>query len=476
MILNIIYAILSVGVLVGIKLMSNVKRAALGNLLSALCMVLAVGVTMYTQKLFFNGFVWASLAAGAVIGLWLIAKVKMISMPQTVALLNGLGGAASAVAAWLTVNGFAATGFAGEAHPTLLFSLVSALFALAIGALTFSGSLIAAGKLNKNIPQKQVVLPLHQLITGLLALGIVALIAVSLFSSAGTMIPQISAGVALLSLLFGVVFAIRVGGADMPITISLLNSTSGLAAAVAGLAISDILLISIGGIVGASGLILTQIMCRAMNRKLSSIIFAKAAAKAPADNASESVASSEKAPAKEAEKTASNASPSEVGNWISAAKNIIIIPGYGMALSQAQSQIKALTEKLEAAGKNVRFAIHPVAGRMPGHMNVLLAEVDIPYDKLFEMDAINDDFAKSDVTIVVGASDVINPAASTLPNTPISGMPVLKASESPRLIICNFDLKPGYAGVANPLYEPAENIMLFLGDAKESLAKILSSF
>ena len=414
-------------------------------------------------------------AAGAVIGLWLIAKVKMISMPQTVALLNGLGGAASAVAAWLTVNGFAATGFAGEAHPTLLFSLVSALFALAIGALTFSGSLIAAGKLNKNIPQKQVVLPLHQLITGLLALGIVALIAVSLFSSAGTMIPQISAGVALLSLLFGVVFAIRVGGADMPITISLLNSTSGLAAAVAGLAISDILLISIGGIVGASGLILTQIMCRAMNRKLSSIIFAKAAAKAPADNASESVAS-EQSPAKEAEKTASNASPSEVGNWISAAKNIIIIPGYGMALSQAQSQIKALTEKLEAAGKNVRFAIHPVAGRMPGHMNVLLAEVDIPYDKLFEMDAINDDFAKSDVTIVVGASDVINPAASTLPNTPISGMPVLKASESPRLIICNFDLKPGYAGVANPLYEPAENIMLFLGDAKESLAKILSSF
>ena len=336
MILNIIYAILSVGVLVGIKLMSNVKRAALGNLLSAVCMVLAVGVTMYTQKLFFNGFVWASLAAGAVIGLWLIAKVKMISMPQTVALLNGLGGAASAVAAWLTVNGFAATGFAGEAHPTLLFSLVSALFALAIGAVTFSGSLIAAGKLNKNIPQKQVVLPLHQLITGLVALGIFALIAVSPFSSAGTMIPQISAGVALLSLLFGVVFAIRVGGADMPITISLLNSTSGLAAAVAGLAISDILLISIGGIVGASGLILTQIMCRAMNRKLSSIIFAKAAAKAPADNASESVASSEKAPAKEAEKTASNASPSEVGNWISAAKNIIIIPGYGMALSQAQ--------------------------------------------------------------------------------------------------------------------------------------------
>jgi NAD(P) transhydrogenase, beta subunit len=401
--------------------------------------------------------------------------VKMISMPQTVALLNGLGGAASAVAAWLTVNGFAATGFAGEAHPTLLFSLVSALFALAIGALTFSGSLIAAGKLNKNIPQKQVVLPLHQLITGLLALGILALIAVSPFSSVGTMIPQISAGVALLSLLFGVVFAIRVGGADMPITISLLNSTSGLAAAVAGLAISDILLISIGGIVGASGLILTQIMCRAMNRKLSSIIFAKAAAKAPADNASESEAS-EQSPAKEAEKTASNASPSEVGNWISAAKNIIIIPGYGMALSQAQSQIKALTEKLEAAGKNVRFAIHPVAGRMPGHMNVLLAEVDIPYDKLFEMDAINDDFAKSDVTIVVGASDVINPAASTLPNTPISGMPVLKASESPRLIICNFDLKPGYAGVANPLYEPAENIMLFLGDAKESLAKILSSF
>ena len=274
----------------------------------------------------------------------------------------------------------------------------------------------------------------------------------------------------LVSLIFGIVFAIRVGGADMPITISLLNSTSGVAAAIAGMATRDILTVSVGGIVGASGLLLTQIMCRAMNRSLSNILFSKGtkvASPAVATKA-ETVAGATKI------ETKTESSGDDITSWIKEAKNIIIVPGYGMAVSQAQSRVKMLADKLEALGKNVRFAIHPVAGRMPGHMNVLLCEVDIPYEKLYEMEAINGDFEKTDLVIIIGASDVVNPAANTAEGTPIYGMPVLEADKGRHIIICNFDLKPGYAGVPNPLYEMKDKVHLLLGDAKDSIDTLLS--
>lgn len=479
-ILFIIYAVLSIGVLVGITLMSKVEKAVLGNLISAFCMLLAIVVTIASLK-FANPksntvLVFIGLGIGALIGIIFTFKVTMIAMPQTVALLNGLGGAASAIAALLTIQKMNAL-FPGVTTTVSVyyFSLISALIALAVGAITFSGSLVAAAKLNKMLPQKQIVLPMHQVFTLVLALGMLALIVMTAFDFfAKANMLKIAITLIMLSLVFGVVFAIRVGGADMPITISLLNSTSGVAAAIAGLAISDILLIAIGGIVGASGLILTQIMCKAMNRHLSSIIFAKSSGKKAS---TKHVSSSENgANDSSADLTTEKSAEEEIKAWLSEANDIIIIPGYGMALSQAQGLVKQLSDKLENMGKTVRFAIHPVAGRMPGHMNVLLAEVDLPYDKLYEMDAINDDFAKADLAIVIGASDVINPAANTAEGTPIYGMPILKAGEAKRLIICNFDRKPGYAGVPNPLYESKVNIKLLLGDAKDSLAKIIASF
>ena len=461
-----ISAVLSIGVLLGISMMSRVKTARLGNALSALCMLLAILVVFIHYGIVSNLVVWLGLAVGAVVGIYLTIKVDMISMPQTVALLNGLGGAASAVVGLLTLMG--PIGLLGGR-----FVLTTAAIAIVVGAVTFSGSLIAAGKLHRVLKQQPVVLPSHQLWTMLcLALSIFFILffvfANSFFLLKYLVIVSILG--TLVSLVFGIIFAIRVGGADMPITISLLNSTSGVAAAIAGMATRDILTVSVGGIVGASGLLLTQIMCRAMNRSLSNILFskgAKTASPAVATKA-ETVAGATKI------ETKTESSGDDITSWIKEAKNVIIVPGYGMAVSQAQSRVKMLADKLEGMGKNVRFAIHPVAGRMPGHMNVLLCEVDIPYEKLYEMEAINGDFEKTDLVIIIGASDVVNPAANTAEGTPIYGMPVLEADKGKHIVICNFDLKPGYAGVPNPLYEMKDKVHLLLGDAKDSIDTLLS--
>ena len=461
----VISTILSLGVLLGISMMSRVKTARLGNALSALCMLLAILVIFYKQEgMISNTIVWLGLGVGFVIGVYLTIKVDMISMPQTVALLNGLGGAASAVVGLLTL--LSRGGNAGR------FELITSAIAVVVGAVTFSGSLIAAGKLHRVLKQQPVVLPLHQFWTSLCLILSLAFIAFFAFAPTNTIKEYlIVASIAgtLLSLIFGVVFAIRVGGADMPITISLLNSTSGVAAAIAGMATRDILTVSVGGIVGASGLLLTQIMCRAMNRSLSNILFSKGVKVAsPAVAKADSVAQPTESEAK-VERNEDN-----LTSWLKEAKNVIIVPGYGMAVSQAQSRVKMLADKLEGMGKNVRFAIHPVAGRMPGHMNVLLCEVDIPYEKLYEMEAINGDFEKTDLVIIIGASDVVNPAANTAEGTPIYGMPILEAGKGKHIIICNFDLKPGYAGVPNPLYEMKDKVQLLLGDAKDSIDTLLS--
>ena len=461
----VISAILSLGVLLGISMMSRVKTARLGNALSALCMLLAILVVFFKYGIVSNTIVWLGLGVGFVVGVYLTIKVDMISMPQTVALLNGLGGAASAVVGLLTL--ISKSGI-GEGR----FIGVTSAIAVVVGAVTFSGSLIAAGKLHRVLKQQPVVFPLHQVWTSLCLILSLAFIAFFAFAPTNTIKEYlIVASIAgtLLSLIFGVVFAIRVGGADMPITISLLNSTSGVAAAIAGMATRDILTVSVGGIVGASGLLLTQIMCRAMNRSLSNILFSKGVKVAsPAIAKADSVAQPTESEAK-VERNEDN-----LTSWLKEAKNVIIVPGYGMAVSQAQSKVKMLADKLEGMGKNVRFAIHPVAGRMPGHMNVLLCEVDIPYEKLYEMEAINGDFEKTDLVIIIGASDVVNPAANTAEGTPIYGMPVLEADKGKHIIICNFDLKPGYAGVPNPLYEMKDKVQLLLGDAKDSIDTLLS--
>ena len=455
-------------VLLGISMMSKVKTALWGNLLSCACMAAAIVLTIVRYD-FSGKWLWllVGLVPASIAGAILAKRVKMIEMPQTVAMLNGFGGAASALVAAVTLTDGKAIG---------AFEAVTAGIALIIGMVTLLGSILAAGKLAKWFNQRPVILKGH---TGLVLIcGILAVLCVlPLVTCQGdngklilfTLLCAALAGA------FGWLFVLRVGGADMPITISLLNSLSGVAGGIAGMAIGEPLLVAVGGIVGASGLILTEVMCRAMNRKLSAILTgattvsaaSKAAEPAPVE------AEKEEAPVEEAAPVVDKAAEEQkVFDAFKAAKNVIIVPGYGMALSQAQYAVRELKDALEAHGAKVRFAIHPVAGRMPGHMNVLLCEVDIPYEDLFQMEDINDDFKDADVTLVIGANDVMNPAANTAEGTPIYGMPVLNVGDCKNVVICNFDLNPGYAGVPNPLYERTEGVALLIGDAKESLTKL----
>ncbi len=441
-----------VAVLLGISSMSKVKTSVKGNLLSAAAMVLAIALIFGTRV---SGVgvtaiiaLCVALAVGTGFGIYWAAKAKMIAMPQIIAMLNGFGGAASALVAAVTaVNGNAPA-----------FEAATAGLALAIGGVTFTGSLIAAGKLARILDAKPKTLSGHSIIMGLLALACVAGIVLQTVHADAWAIM-----VAVLSLVLGVVFVMRVGGADMPITISLLNSLSGVAGGIAGMAINEPLLVAIGGIVGASGLILTQDMCKAMNRKLGSILTGKTTA---------TVTITAEQPKEEAVEESPKLTEAAVAAKLQEAKKVIIVPGYGMALSQAQADVAELAAALERKGVEVKFAIHPVAGRMPGHMSVLLCEADIDYDKLFMMEDINAEFADCDLAIVIGANDVTNPAANTAEGTPIYGMPVLNVADAPMAVFCNFDTKPGYAGVPNPLYE-ADQVLLMLGDAKASVQTLI---
>ena len=442
-------------VLMGINMMSKVRSSVAGNGLSAAAMVLAMAIVFFPRVLYaelsLTAALLAALAAGTVIGVCWAAKAKMIAMPQIIALLNGLGGGASALVAAVTaVNG-----------GVPVFEAATAGLALAIGALTLTGSLVAAGKLARLLDARPRSLPRHGTIMAVMAALILAGIVLQTVASGAWAIL-----VAVVSLAIGVVFVMRVGGADMPITISLLNALSGVAGGIAGMAINEPLLVCVGGIVGASGLILTQDMCKAMNRKLITILTGKTTVSAPAAAAAEP---QEEAVPEEPARLTEEA----VGAALQSARKVIIVPGYGMALSQAQADVAAFASALEKNGADVKFAIHPVAGRMPGHMSVLLCEADIDYDRLFMMEDINEEFASCDIAVVIGANDVTNPAANTAEGTPIYGMPVLNVENAPMAVFCNFDQKPGYAGVPNPLYE-ADNVLLMLGDAKESVQKLMA--
>ncbi len=462
--LYIVYSLLTLMVLVGIWMMSRVELAKRGNSLSAIAMLLAVCVSLWLAGTSSLLGILCSICVGTALGLRFAYRVQMIQMPQMVALLNGLGGAASAL-----VGGLFLLTQDGTQTQYLSFNMGSALLAIVIGLITLVGSLVAAGKLHRLLAQKPVVYPGHQILSAL-SIGLcVGVVFVGYSGGANEGIGLSMTCLAVLSpIAFGWLFAIRVGGADMPITISLLNSLSGLAGAIAGLATGDIFLVAVGGIVGASGLLLTQIMCRAMNRSLTAILFAK-------DNSPKTKQA--EAPKAEVitkpEPTQAVAPQDDLGVTLHAARNVIIVPGYGMALSQAQSDVYALAEKLKAQGARVRYAIHPVAGRMPGHMNVLLSEAGVDYEEQVAMDDINDDFKTSDLVVVIGANDVLNPAARHAEGTPIYGMPVLSVDEAKEIVICNFDLSPGYAGVPNPLYTRAEGVHLLLGDAKESVRELI---
>jgi NAD(P) transhydrogenase subunit beta len=453
-------AILALGVLVGLSMLSKVKTAVAGNMISILCTAGAIVITMFKYQLLSVAGLWICLGLGLLVGIYWSFTLKMIQMPQVVALLNSFGGAAAALVAIVTLL---------DVTPLSTFALVTGALALVIGTLTFTGSMVAAGKLHKLISQKPIIWKGHQAITTIALILTMAAIVLMCIPSVPLPISVIF-GI-LISGFFGIAFTVRVGGADMPITISLLVSLSGVADGIAGMAISNILLVSLGGIVGASGLLLTKVMCKAMNRPLSDILMGKTSVSAPAKTTAAKVA--DIGETADAEPAGDEPAPSDdLAKLLQEAKRVIIIPGYGMALAQAQQKVRALADKLEAGGASVDFAIHPVAGRMPGHMNVLLAEADVPYEKLRSMDEINDEFENCDLAIVIGANDVINPAANTAKDTPIYGMPILNVDQAKNVIICNYDLNPGYAGVDNPLYTKPGVIMM-LGNAEETVQELI---
>ena len=518
--LDIVYLVISavlIGlVLFGIFLLSRVKKARLGNGLSAIAMLAGIILVLIHSGVFdFNRdtsalilgivIIFCALALGSVVGIILSKKVKMIEMPQLVALLNGLGGAASALVGIvsLCVEIPHSLLFVSYHYAfTYIFSVTTSALAIAVGMITLSGSLIAAGKLHRLLPQKAIVLKHHQLLTILtLSLSLLSVVLSAILFALEIITPNqlwiLAVINVIFSTLFGLVFSIRVGGADMPITISLLNSFSGVAGAIAGLALHDILLVAVGGIVGASGLILTQIMCKAINRSLIDILLGKAKKTQVADTKDNVEIKEENAkyvePSdyltedalkvfatdnKDQEEKASEEvleEPKEIDEFaaLKNAKDVIIVPGYGMAIAQAQHLVKELANFLVANGAKVRYAIHPVAGRMPGHMNVLLCEAEVDYEDLFEMSDIDNDFKTCDAVIVVGANDVLNPAANTAVGTPIYGMPVLSVNDAKEIYIFNYDTKPGYAGVDNPIYERKNGVHIFLGNASDTLKQAL---
>jgi len=444
----IIYLLCAAAILLGIRWMSSPKTAVRGNLTGAAAVLVAIVAALTAEGLLTAVHLWAALAAGGLLGLFFARRVRIVAMPQFVALLNGFGGAASALVALVVLLG---------AHPAPPWSIWAGALALLVGALTLSGSLVASGKLSGLLPQQPLRVSQHKLIVA--AVGVTAL-AVLLWVGAAVSVIGVVA-LALAALLFGVLFASPIGGADMPVTISLLNSFSGMAGAIAGFSVNNLLVVAAGGIVGAAGLILTQIMCRGMNRSLVQILTGQTTSQRSHTPTGETGGKA-------------GGTASQAAEILRNAARVILVPGYGMAVSQAQEDVRALLDYLEEHGKDVRVAIHPVAGRMPGHMNVLLAEVDVPYDRLFALEEINNEFKNTDAVVVVGANDVVNPAALEAKGTSIYGMPILNVHESRNIIVCNFDTKPGYAGVHNDLYE-LERSLLLLGDAKDSLRSLLRS-
>ncbi len=450
--------------ILGIRQFREPGRAKYGNLTAAFALFLAFILVLYRNGIVDVGTVMVSLLAGAVAGYALARRVDMIQVPSMVAFQHGAGGVAAFLVSLVELT--------RTTHLLNQVSEISGVLGLAIGSLTFSGSMIASAKLAGRMRQTPQVLPFHSFLVLINAAALVAIGAAAFFVPAGVAFSLYIIEI-ILGACFGVLLAIRIGGADMPVLISSLNATAGLAAALCGMVIESRLLIAFGATVAASGSILTCVMCKAMNRHLARVIFPRSI---PRQAALETTLPAVQAMRTEAEPADSNKDMSDMNEAVAAlraATTVIIIPGYGMALAKAQQEVVALATELAVMGKNVKYAIHPVAGRMPGHMNVLLAEADVEYEDLLEMEVVNPLFADTDVALVVGACDVVNPAAIASEGTPISGMPILLAQDASHIIVCNFDKNPGYSGVANPLYENNKTIMI-LGDARETATNLVA--
>ena len=431
----------------GLKMLGSPDTARKGNSTSAIGMLVAIVAALLDQGIVQYEYILGGMAVGGIIGAVAARTVAMTSMPEMVALFNGVGGAASGLV------GVAALSIADGS-----FTYITIVLSILIGGVTFTGSLVAYGKLSETIGSGAVTFAGQKFVNGLIVLGILGSAAMFVIDPTNTNMLYAVVG---LSLLFGIMVVIPIGGADMPVVISLLNSYSGLAACAAGFAVDNNVLIVAGSLVGASGIILTQIMCKAMNRSLSNVLFSGFA------SVSTTVT--------EVEGEIKPISVEDAYYVLEAATNVAIIPGYGMAVAQAQHVVKELMELLEANGCEVNYGIHPVAGRMPGHMNVLLAEADVPYDQLLEMDDINPRMESVDVAIVIGANDVVNPAAREVESSPIYGMPVINVADARTVFVLKRSMASGFAGIENPLFYKDNARMLF-GDAKESIGGLVREF
>jgi NAD(P) transhydrogenase subunit beta len=455
---NIAYVVAAVLFIYGLKGLAHPRTAVRGNLLGAMGMLIAVVVTLFDKNIISFQTIIIGFIVGAAIGAILAVRIQMTAMPQLVALFNGFGGGASVMVAG-----------AALVEAVTLGSVLTSQFTIAtaasgiIGAVTFWGSLVAFSKLQGLIFESAVVFPGQHFINLLLGLVTVAAGVWVILDPASAEAYWIL--IALASVL-GVLLVIPIGGADMPVVIALLNSYSGLAAAATGFVLSNNVLIIAGSLVGASGIILTNLMCKAMNRSLTNVLFGGVGA-APSPKAK--VAGQEIYEGK-----VKSASPEEVAMLFDDAQRVIIVPGYGMAVAQAQYAVRDLANLLESRGIDVQFAIHPVAGRMPGHMNVLLAEADVPYDKLREMDEINPSFQQTDVALVIGANDVVNPVARTDPKSPIAGMPILDVDKARTVVVVKRSLSPGFAGIPNPLFA-ADNTLMFFSDGKKAMIDLVNA-
>ncbi|MFL2676955.1 MAG: NAD(P)(+) transhydrogenase (Re/Si-specific) subunit beta [Dehalococcoidia bacterium] len=450
----ILYFISSLFFIIGIKMLSSPLTARSGNFISFSGMVLAIVTTLTFVKYDLNSIIYiaSGIILGGIIGLTFAKKVQMTSMPQMVAIFNGLGGLASALIAFSEII---------KVSNKLEFNLISIsiLISVLIGSVTFSGSVTGFLKLQSIITGKPLLIPLRNYLNLLLLMLIVGLMITSFFYSGNTLFFYILISTCLL---LGILIVLPIGGADMPVVIALLNSYSGIVAAFTGFIFSNIALIISGSLIGASGLILTRIMTKAMNRSLANVILGGFGA------------TSENISADTSDKNYKSGSSDDIASILEFSENIIIVPGYGLAVAQAQHSLKELLDVLTNQEKNVIFAIHPVAGRMPGHMNVLLAEANIDYELLLDLDQVNEKFSQTDISIVIGANDVVNPAAKLDKNSPIYGMPILEIEKSKSIVVLKRSMNPGFAGLDNDIFYNEKTVMLF-GDAKDSIDSVTRS-
>ncbi len=450
----ILYFISSLFFIIGIKMLSSPLTARSGNFISFSGMVLAIVTTLTFVKYDLNSIIYiaSGIILGGIIGLTFAKKVQMTSMPQMVAIFNGLGGLASALIAFSEII---------KVSNKLEFNLISIsiLISVLIGSVTFSGSVTGFLKLQSIITGKPLLIPLRNYLNLLLLMLIIGLMITSFFYSGNTLFFYILISTCLL---LGILIVLPIGGADMPVVIALLNSYSGIVAAFTGFIFSNIALIISGSLIGASGLILTRIMTKAMNRSLANVILGGFGA------------TSENISADTSDKNYKSGSSDDIASILEFSENIIIVPGYGLAVAQAQHSLKELLDVLTNQEKNVIFAIHPVAGRMPGHMNVLLAEANIDYELLLDLDQVNEKFSQTDISIVIGANDVVNPAAKLDKNSPIYGMPILEIEKSKSIVVLKRSMNPGFAGLDNDIFYNEKTVMLF-GDAKDSIDSVTRS-